>query len=435
MKVFAHRSPIANAITDYRITIPMQSLSFGEDGEPVEVMIDDLSPGTTHEDRLDAYESSDIVYCHAAIGVQLYKDLDRFHRAVRRFNHWQGTLSNPPAFVQDWDDLYTEVDFINPAFSVWGVTHPETGEPLAIGDEIYVTTADGERHLVWKDGVKTEQGLALTVARNHWRMGNLYKIMDQADLVTCTTPRLKQAIQDLGRTGPIYVNPNCPNLDNYPNVPLAPHTGIRVFWQGGYSHHMDLNTVKDSIIRVLESHPDVKMVFFGHEFLWLHNALPPDRYEYVPWVDHAKYSLKLQTIPFDIAIAPLEDTHFNSCKSAIKMYEAALRAVPAPLLAANVGPYADEIVDGETGMLYNTPEEFEAKLGTLIQNQRLRRALGENAKAWVLKERDATTHGRLLAEQFKEAIARRKAASTHYTGKSVNFDGVVSALNSKLGTG
>jgi glycosyltransferase involved in cell wall biosynthesis len=435
MKVFCHQLATVNAICDYRIVTPMKTLAFAsEDPEDNDVWVDDFSPNTLMADRMEAYSQADVVHCHAAIGVQLYGSLAQVKRSVRRWSPEEDCLRASPIFVQDWDDLYTEVDMFNPAFSVWGVKYPN-GEPLEIGAELKVMAANGEEFTVWKDGEKGEQAFVLNVADNHRRIANLYTIMDQAHLVTCSTPRMKAAIEDLGRTGPIYVYPNSFMRDLRPDVSLAPHEGIRILWQGGYSHHGDLWTVKDSMMRLTEKYPNIKWVFFGHYFKWLNDFMPKDRYEYVPWVPFSQYHLKMATIQFDIAIAPLEKSHFNECKSAIKWYETSTRHTPAAMVAANLGPFADEIVDGETGLLYDTPEEFEAKMSLVIENARLRKAMGEKAKKWVMENRDADRTGRDLAYAYREAVDRHRAESHQLAGKSVNYDEFVSAFNRHLGAG
>lgn len=78
-------------------------------------------------------------------------------------------------------------------------------------------------------------------------------------------------------------------------------------------------------------------------------------------------------------------------------------------MAANVATY-HEIKDGETGLLYHTPEEFAQKLGRLIEDQDLRLRLGAAAHKWVLANRtpQATIPG--LYEFYMECRARTKGA-------------------------
>jgi hypothetical protein len=56
---------------------------------------------------------------------------------------------------------------------------------------------------------------------------------------------------------------------------------------------------------------------------------------------------------------------------------------------------ADAIAEAETGLLYHSPAEFEAKLTELIKNLPLRSRLTHNAYAWVKEHR-------LLAQHFRQ---------------------------------
>jgi hypothetical protein len=86
------------------------------------------------------------------------------------------------------------------------------------------------------------------------------------------------------------------------------------------------------------------------------------------------------------------DNRFNRGRSAIKFYEASVLKHPAATLAESTGPYQDEILHRETGLLWNGPDDFETKLSELIEGAALRKRLGANAKDWVNEKRDAFKH-------------------------------------------
>jgi glycosyltransferase involved in cell wall biosynthesis len=67
-----------------------------------------------------------------------------------------------------------------------------------------------------------------------------------------------------------------------------------------------------------------------------------------------------------------------------------------------------EIEDGKTGLLFETPDEFVAKLSRLIEDAELRRTLHEGAHKWVMANRtpDKTIPG--LFEFYEETRARQK---------------------------
>jgi glycosyltransferase involved in cell wall biosynthesis len=106
------------------------------------------------------------------------------------------------------------------------------------------------------------------------------------------------------------------------------------------------------------------------------------------WVDHGAHYLKLATIDYDINIIPLVENKFNLGKSALKWYESSALNKPVCTLAADVGPYK-EIEHGKTGLLFNGEDDFVEKIGALIENEKLRRELAQNAHDWVWENRDA----------------------------------------------
>jgi len=79
-----------------------------------------------------------------------------------------------------------------------------------------------------------------------------------------------------------------------------------------------------------------------------------------------------------INLAPLElNNVFNSCKSELKIFEAASLRIPT--IASHIGAYADTIVNLENGLLAKTPEDWYNCLSLLIQDKQLRIKLGQRA--------------------------------------------------------
>jgi hypothetical protein len=101
------------------------------------------------------------------------------------------------------------------------------------------------------------------------------------------------------------------------------------------------------------------------------------------------YKDRLVMMGHDIAVAPLRNHRFNQCRSGIKFYESTVMKQPAAFLGQRSGAYADEVIDGQTGLLWDTPYEFGEKLSQLIEDATLRQTLASNAKQWVHENRDA----------------------------------------------
>jgi glycosyltransferase involved in cell wall biosynthesis len=119
----------------------------------------------------------------------------------------------------------------------------------------------------------------------------------------------------------------------------------------------------------------------------------------------------MSTLNADINLAPLHPSQFNSCRSGIRMYEAAAAWKPAATLAEATGPYLDDITDGENGYLFSTPEEFYEKLASMIENMSETKRVAANAKDWVRTNRDPYKHVPNLIEAFQRLRDIRRAVS------------------------
>lgn len=299
----------------------------------------------------------------------------------------QGELQHPPAIVFDADDDMEAVNPMNPKFALLGTRDAEGRllEPqsdLGIMFETQMGMTDPV--YLWKHGQETPHG-RFDAGRNVIQHSLVRKMAATAHALTVTSPEMAKVMQKWNPR--IFVYPNSILFDDFVQYDIRrPADDVRVMWQGGYSHYPDFYPLKNAFHEAAQRLPQVKWVIFGTLFPWVYEKIAPVRVEFHPWVAHELFHMKLGTLSADINIAPLADTRFNVCKSGIKFYEAA--ALKIPTLASNVGPYR-EIIDGETGLLFSTAQEFVDKLERLVKDREYRIRLGENAYEWVREHRDA----------------------------------------------
>jgi glycosyltransferase involved in cell wall biosynthesis len=82
---------------------------------------------------------------------------------------------------------------------------------------------------------------------------------------------------------------------------------------------------------------------------------------------------------FDIGIAPLLDTNFNSSKSGIKFMDYA--ALGLAVVCSDVGPYREVVRNGETGLLVRNDEiAWYDALNRLVVDHQYRTQLAGNAR-------------------------------------------------------
>jgi len=147
-----------------------------------------------------------------------------------------------------------------------------------------------------------------------------------------------------------------------------------VGWAGGFTHLQDLVLIQQplkDLLNGLTEPPDLHMV--GHDY----RPLVGHRGRFTDWQPNIwDY---YEQIDFDIALAPLHDTPFNRCRSPIKALEMA--ALGIPVVASDIDPYREFVVDGVTGFLCRTEADWYGRLRDLVHDQAMREEMGAKAKA------------------------------------------------------
>lgn len=189
------------------------------------------------------------------------------------------------------------------------------------------------------------------------------------------------------------LRPFCENVFILPNYVKAGLLDIQrprpkrltVGWAGGTSHLIDMVEIQDVLRDTLTRNPDIDMHWVGFDFSPLLGDLRY-RCRRTNWTqDVGHYYRK---IDFDIAIAPSADIPFNRSKTPIRALEMA--ALGIPIVAQNRLPYSEFVVDGKTGFLVDTADEWRDRLHDLIVDDGLRAELGANAReqaaGWTIEE-------------------------------------------------
>ena len=325
-----------------------------------------------------------------------------------------GETQHPPVIVYDMDDDIEQVSPLNPKFAELG-TRDADGRLLDPCSELGIKfdgrlDIDDQPVYLWRHNQDTPHG-RFDSGRNVVNHAQVRKMAATAHAMTVTGPELAEVAR---RWNPrVYVYPNSIMFDDFHAFDIKRRPDeVRVLWQGGYSHFPDFYPLRHAFGEAARRMPQIKWVVFGTLFGWVYENIPQFRVEFHPWVAHEMFHIKYGTLAFDINIAPLVDNQFNRCKSGIKMYEAA--ALKVPTLAQAAGPYKHEIIDGETGLLFSTPQEFVEKLDRLVRDPDYRVKLGQAAHDWVRAERDALKTVIPLANFYRDLIfevqGRRLAA-------------------------
>lgn len=248
---------------------------------------------------------------------------------------------------------------------------------------------------LWKDGERE-----FDVKRNILDARYTQYTVANADVVTCTTVELGKQLRKYRPKGEIAVMPNLVDTSRF--LPMKPNDTdeIRIGWQGGDAHFLDLLQIMPAIDKVFEKHKNAKFVTMGGYFPSLFSGeLYKGRYEHIDWhSDINTYPLRVRDMKCDIMIAPLIKDRFNDCKSELKWLEYSALKVPG-VYSKTV--YGNEVKHGKTGLIADSVGEWEKYLNELIENKDLRKEIADKAYTRV-----STYHNLNAADCYKEMLLR-----------------------------
>lgn len=216
----------------------------------------------------------------------------------------------------------------------------------------------------WAEG----KSYAQLEAERHERLWAL----GQADGVTVSTEPLAEIVRGF-TDSPVHVVPNAIDIPWFRSVVrrrTREYDGVTIGWAGGKRPDGDLEAMAVAWGRIARRYPDVRFVVAGYLPPIVMRHAPADRLHVIPWLPLERYPEAMAHV--DIACCAVRRDRFNVCKTPIKAWEA---AVAGSCVVATPTLYGGEIVDGETGLLAETTDDWEAALADLVERPARRRIL------------------------------------------------------------
>jgi glycosyltransferase involved in cell wall biosynthesis len=179
------------------------------------------------------------------------------------------------------------------------------------------------------------------------------------------------------------------------------HEGLVVGWIAGLEHSVDDARlgIGEVLLKLLDSYPKLRVAVVGHDLKLAH-----DRYFHLAVTDFA--SLLHTAAAFDIGIAPLANSRFNSARSNVKVKEYA--ALGIPWLASPVAPYRG--LGADQGGALVPDGEWEGALRSLIEHPLRRARLGRRARDWARTQTIEEAAGQ-WEDAFAAAVERTRLAA------------------------
>jgi glycosyltransferase involved in cell wall biosynthesis len=185
--------------------------------------------------------------------------------------------------------------------------------------------------------------------------------------------------------------------------PKPPRTGVTIGWAGGVGHKGSLARWEPALRAVLRARPQARFVSVGHAAAAQYvEEFGPERAVALPTAGIEVYPASMTL--FDVSIAPSAENNQFRGKSDLRWLEASATGIP---LVAHPDVYPD-IENGETGVHASTPEEVEAALLRLIDDEAERERIGRTAHEHV------ATHRRIeiAAESWRDVLTEVAAPVT-----------------------
>ena len=214
----------------------------------------------------------------------------------------------------------------------------------------------------------------------------MYEALKEADLVTVSTPKLKEVLSRYNQNVVVLPNYFDETLWQLRPPVLKPRGEIlTIGFMGGNSHIPDIEYVLPVLQDLIKRyHGQIRLSFWGLQPPAALLSLPQ-----VVWTPHysdvyKEFSTFFQTQSADIFIAPLVDNLFNRSKSPLKFFE--YTALGTACVLSRLETYTDVVTHGYNGLLASSLDEWTDCLIQLIENGELRLRLAYNAQSLIRKD-------------------------------------------------
>lgn len=235
----------------------------------------------------------------------------------------------------------------------------------------------------------------------------------------------------------ITVCPNSLDMSLRDNLPIGQHPGeIRIGFLGSAAHTENLKPILPAVYQILREYPQT--VFYLQSMygnFW--KVIPEDvksRVREAEWKNMKEWGGYIAGLGLDIGLAPLADNMFNRAKSNLRWIEYSINKTA--VIVSPVEAYKN-VIHSETGMIAKEPEEWYENLKILVENETLRKQIGENAYKSVKENYNLEKNCILWLKVFEETIKRykrQKGKKLPYTQSKEQIKKAMEATHSKLST-
>lgn len=258
--------------------------------------------------------------------------------------------------------------------------------------------------------------------------------MLNADDVWVSTEVLRDVVAKTGKEVHVIENPIVRTVGIGAQSCRQKGGAVKIFYgSGSNTHDSDFRLVYPALSRILEEYPNVYVYVHGELNI---DYISPDLQARFIKVDRVKAEDYYFAISqYDIALMPLVKTTFTEAKSNIKYIEASCFKIPS--VASDLREFSNVITHGVDGFIASTPEAWYDSLKALVEDESLRKRMGEKAYANVQSRYSLQENGRKMKEliEANQPSAKRRIMVVNILYGVSSFGGatvVAEALAEKI---
>lgn len=245
------------------------------------------------------------------------------------------------------------------------------------------------------------------------RQGNLRLAMSGCDLLYASTAALADRLASRDWPVPVFAGEISSAASPLPAAPAVrrPPGQETVGYMGTRGHEADLELAVPALQALMDARPGLRIEIFGTVGLPAGLARFPGRVRHIPAVrDYEEFLGTLVTLAWDVGLAPLRHTVFNSCKTDTKWVEYTAAGIPVAVSDRTV--YRRAARDGAAMLV---PDDgWRQALVALLDNPSERASLRERARARLEAEYAPTR----LEAQLLAVLARLGTGPRVSTGQA-----------------
>lgn len=225
------------------------------------------------------------------------------------------------------------------------------------------------------------------------RMRKFQKMCALADLVTAGNSTLASFARPFARR--LEVLPTPIETSRYEPKRVFPAGSATLVWIGMGGNLTYLDLLREPLARLV------------HKFSALRLKIISDRapegfriaVDFVPWSEEVEAR---ELASADAGVMPLADDEWTRGKGGFKLLQ--YMAAGLPVVASPVGINSEFVVNGETGLLARTSQEWESALGDLLSDPAARAQMGAAGRRRAQELYDRPAASRHLVELYRSLL-------------------------------